>query len=122
MDKFGRRPLLLFGSIAMTICRIIIAVLVGLYHSTWAQHKDKGWVSVAFLFVYMLAFGMTWGMLGDTEWNISILTPSRSSSMGNAVRDLPQLIESEKRRLEHLQQLAKQFHHRPDYAAADLEH
>lgn len=61
MDKFGRRPLLLFGSVVMTICHIIIAVLVGLYNSTWAQHKDKGWVSVAFLFIYMLAFGMSWG-------------------------------------------------------------
>lgn len=40
---------------------IIIAVLVGLYNATWAQHEDKGWVSVAFLFIYMLAFGMTWG-------------------------------------------------------------
>ncbi|KAG9791602.1 general substrate transporter, partial [Aureobasidium melanogenum] len=61
MDKFGRRPLLLLGSIGMTISHIIIAVLVGLYFDTWADHKDKGWVAVAFLFVYMLIFGMTYG-------------------------------------------------------------
>jgi len=61
MDRYGRRPLLLLGSVGMTICHVIIAVLVGLYNETWAQHKDKGWVSVAFLFLYMLLFGMTWG-------------------------------------------------------------
>jgi MFS family permease len=61
MEKYGRRPLLLLGSTGMTTCHIVIAVLVGLYNETWAQHTDKGWVSVAFLFLYMLLFGMTWG-------------------------------------------------------------
>lgn len=61
MERFGRRPLIFLGSIGMTICHIVIAVLVGLYNATWAEHKDKGWVSVAFLFLYMLIFGMTWG-------------------------------------------------------------
>lgn len=61
MEKYGRRPLLLLGSVGMTICHIIIAALVGLYNETWAENKDKGWVSVAFLFSYMLVFGMTWG-------------------------------------------------------------
>ncbi|PSK56926.1 hypothetical protein B9Z65_6550 [Elsinoe australis] len=61
MDKFGRRPLLYLGSAGMSICHIIIAVLVGLYFDTWADNRDKGWVSVAFLFIYMLIFGMTWG-------------------------------------------------------------
>lgn len=61
MDKFGRRPLLYLGSAGMSICHIIIAVLVGLYFDSWADNRDKGWVSVAFLFIYMLIFGMTWG-------------------------------------------------------------
>ncbi|KAL2004641.1 hypothetical protein VTN00DRAFT_3377 [Thermoascus crustaceus] len=34
MDRYGRRPLLLVGSVGMTICHIIIAVLVGLYNET----------------------------------------------------------------------------------------
>ncbi|KIX08811.1 uncharacterized protein Z518_03468 [Rhinocladiella mackenziei CBS 650.93] len=61
MDKFGRRPLLLLGSVGMTVSHIVIAVLVGLYYDSWADHKDKGWVAVAFLFLYMLVFGMTFG-------------------------------------------------------------
>jgi MFS family permease len=61
LDRYGRRPLLLIGSVGMTICHIVIAALVGLYNEKWDQHKDKGWVSVAFLFIYMLLFGCSWG-------------------------------------------------------------
>ncbi|KAL1993482.1 hypothetical protein VTN49DRAFT_3431 [Thermomyces lanuginosus] len=61
MDKFGRRPLLLIGSVAMSISHIIIAVLVGLYDDNWPAHRPQGWTSVAFLFLYMLAFGASWG-------------------------------------------------------------
>lgn len=61
MDRFGRRPLLLFGSVGMTISHVVIAVLVGLYFDSWGDHKDKGWVAVAFLFLYMLLFGASFG-------------------------------------------------------------
>lgn len=61
MDAWGRRPLLVWGSAGMCVCHTIIAVLVGLYYDSWADHVDKGWVSVAFLFLYMLIFGATWG-------------------------------------------------------------
>lgn len=61
MDAWGRRALLLIGSSVMTVCHVVIAVLVGLYYSSWATNVDKGWVSVAFLFIYMLFFGATWG-------------------------------------------------------------
>lgn len=61
MDRYGRRLLLLFGSAGMCISHVIIAVLVGLYWEKWDDHVDKGWVAVAFLFIYMLVFGMTWG-------------------------------------------------------------
>jgi MFS family permease len=54
MDRFGRRPLLLWGSVAMCISHVIIAALVGQYSDNWPAHKVQGWVSVAFLFVYML--------------------------------------------------------------------
>jgi MFS family permease len=36
MERYGRRPLLLLGSVGMTVCHIVIAVLVGLYNETWA--------------------------------------------------------------------------------------
>ena len=61
MDRFGRRSLLLWGSIFMTCSHAIIAVLVGLFSSDWSAHRSEGWVSVAFLLFYMLSFGATWG-------------------------------------------------------------
>lgn len=61
MDRFGRRPLLLLGSVGMTISHVVIAVLVGLYYNAWTDHPTQGWVAVAFLFLYMLVFGMTYG-------------------------------------------------------------
>lgn len=61
MDRFGRRPLLLWGSAAMTISHIIISIMVGLYSSNWPAHTAQGWTSVAFLFVYMVSFGASWG-------------------------------------------------------------
>ncbi|KAF2144680.1 uncharacterized protein K452DRAFT_266697 [Aplosporella prunicola CBS 121167] len=61
MDKVGRRPLLLGGSLVMFIAHLIIAVLVGKFDKDWPAHKPEGWASVAFLFVYMLAFGASWG-------------------------------------------------------------
>lgn len=61
MDRFGRRPLLLWGSLFMTLSHLIIAVLVGKFSSDWSSHRAAGWVSVAFLMFYMLSFGASWG-------------------------------------------------------------
>lgn len=61
MDRFGRRPLLLWGSMFMTLSHLIIAILVGKFSSDWPGHRAAGWVSVAFLLFYMLSFGASWG-------------------------------------------------------------
>ncbi len=61
MDRFGRRPLLLWGSFFMTISHFFVAILVGKFSSDWPHHKAAGWVSVAFLLFYMLSFGSSWG-------------------------------------------------------------
>ncbi|KAL8770024.1 MAG: hypothetical protein Q9194_005278 [Teloschistes cf. exilis] len=61
IDRFGRRPLLLWGSIFMTVSHLIIAVFVGKYNKHWSDHRGPGWASVAFLLFYMLSFGASWG-------------------------------------------------------------
>ncbi|KAI4129854.1 MAG: hypothetical protein LQ338_002037 [Usnochroma carphineum] len=61
IDRFGRRPLLLWGSFFMTISHLIIAVFVGKYNKHWSDHRGPGWASAAFLLFYMLSFGATWG-------------------------------------------------------------
>lgn len=61
LDSFGRRKILMYGSVGMFISHFIIAILVGLYSHNWPANTDKGWTSVAFLLFYMLAFGASWG-------------------------------------------------------------
>ncbi|KAL8889296.1 MAG: hypothetical protein Q9215_003420 [Flavoplaca cf. flavocitrina] len=61
IDRFGRRPLLLWGSFFMTISHLIIAVFVGKYSQNWPAHRGPGWASAALLLFYMLSFGATWG-------------------------------------------------------------
>ncbi|KAI1339717.1 putative MFS monosaccharide transporter [Xylariaceae sp. FL0016] len=61
MDRYGRKMLLLWGSVGMTISHVVIAGLVGGYSSNWPAHTAQAGVSVAFLFIYMLSYGATWG-------------------------------------------------------------
>ncbi len=83
MDKFGRRKLLMVGSVFMTISHVIIAALVGQFSSNWPAHTAEGWTSVAFLFLYMLAFGASWG---PVPWAMpSEIFPSSLRAKGVAI-------------------------------------
>lgn len=128
MDAWGRRPLIIWGAAGMGICHVIIAVLVALYNDSWAEHVDMGWVSVAFLFLYMLLFGATWG---PVPWGKSSSAPAHptgavsqklTSRFSHAERDLPLVDPIERCRLGHVLELAEQLHHRPHHAAADPKH
>lgn len=61
LDRYGRRTILLLGSVGMFISHFIIAILVGLYSDDWPSHPAPGWTSVCFLLVYMLVFGASFG-------------------------------------------------------------
>ncbi|KFY31313.1 hypothetical protein V493_01217 [Pseudogymnoascus sp. VKM F-4281 (FW-2241)] len=61
MDRFGRRSLLLYGSVCMFFSHLIIAILVGKFSDDWPSHKPEGWTSVGFLLFYMISFGASWG-------------------------------------------------------------
>lgn len=45
----------------MAISHIIIAGLVGEGQKDWAANTSMGWTAVAFLLIYMIAFGSSWG-------------------------------------------------------------
>ncbi|KAK9776636.1 putative Major facilitator superfamily (MFS) profile domain-containing protein [Seiridium cardinale] len=61
LDHYGRRKLLLVGAIIMATSHAIIAILVGKFSYDWPGHSAEGWASVAFLMVFMLGYGCTWG-------------------------------------------------------------
>ena len=100
MDRFGRRPLLLWGSFFMTLSHLIIAILVGKFSNNWPVHRTAGWVSVAFLLFYMLSFGASWGPVSplplmfafpcrDTVWKVALDAKRLSPHARLADRFLP---------------------------------
>jgi MFS family permease len=61
LDRFGRRTILLWGSVGMFLSHLIIAIFVAKFSDDWPSHRPEGWTSVAFLIFYMISFGASWG-------------------------------------------------------------
>ena len=57
VEKWGRRPLLMFGAIGMCVCQFIVAsVGTALPHQIAAQNA-----LIAFVCIYIFFFATTWG-------------------------------------------------------------
>jgi sugar porter (SP) family MFS transporter len=65
LDRVGRRKLLIYGGVCMAAAHVVIAALVGKYSYDWPSHALEGRVSAAFLYIFMLAYGFSWG---PTPW------------------------------------------------------
>ncbi|KAM0331631.1 hypothetical protein ACHAQA_003310 [Verticillium albo-atrum] len=69
VDKWGRRPLLLWGAVGMCICQLIVAVVgtvsTGQYENGEIFVKNLGGqrAAVAFVCIYIFFFASTWGPL-----------------------------------------------------------
>ena len=61
IDRVGRKPLLLAGSIGMFCSMIIVAVIVAKCQNDWEHHASAGWAAVAFIWIYIANFGYSWG-------------------------------------------------------------
>jgi hypothetical protein len=79
LDKVGRRPPLLVGSVGMTVCHFVVAAMIGecakqprvyggfaetllaKYSNDWPAHQAQAWVGVAFINFYMVPYGVGWG-------------------------------------------------------------
>ncbi|GFZ51342.1 hypothetical protein JCM24511_09102 [Saitozyma sp. JCM 24511] len=61
LDKVGRRPPLLVGSVGMTICHFVVAAMIAKYPNDWPAHQAQAWVGVAFIIFYMVPYGVGWG-------------------------------------------------------------
>ena len=58
IEKFGRRPLLLYGAIMMCICEYLVAI-IGV---TISIHNKSGQQAlIALVCIYIAAFASTWG-------------------------------------------------------------
>jgi MFS family permease len=68
VDNWGRRPTLFLGSTALAICLAIIAAIVAQFGDNWTANQTAGNAAVAFLYIYIAIFAVTWGPLA---WVVS---------------------------------------------------
>ncbi|PBP20311.1 hypothetical protein BUE80_DR008963 [Diplocarpon rosae] len=61
LDRFGRKWILLLGSLGMFVSHLSIAILVAKCSHDWPSNRPGAWTCVAFLFFYMISFGASWG-------------------------------------------------------------
>ena len=50
IDKVGRKPLMIAGSVGMALCHITVGVIVATCSHDWKAHVAAGWVAVGKLF------------------------------------------------------------------------
>ncbi|GAP84441.1 putative high-affinity glucose transporter [Rosellinia necatrix] len=61
IDRIGRKPVLTVGAIGMATCHIIIAVIVAKNADRWSSQSAAGWAAVAFVWIFVIHFGYSWG-------------------------------------------------------------
>jgi sugar porter (SP) family MFS transporter len=83
IDRVGRKPMLLVGSVVMFVSMVITAIIVAKFRHDWVDHAAAGWVAVAFIWVYVGAFGATWG---PASWTlVSEIFPLSIRSKGASI-------------------------------------
>lgn len=66
IDKVGRKPMLIAGSIVMWISMVLAGIIVAKFGHDWVKHSAAGWTAVVFIWIYVGAFGATWGPVSWT--------------------------------------------------------
>ncbi|KAL8659509.1 MAG: hypothetical protein Q9226_000402 [Calogaya cf. arnoldii] len=61
IDKLGRKPVMLAGSVGMAFCHFTIAIIFAKNQYQWATHKTAGWAAVAMVWFFVVNFGYSWG-------------------------------------------------------------
>ncbi|KAF9030975.1 general substrate transporter [Hymenopellis radicata] len=61
IDQVGRKPVLVSGAFLMAGCHFIVAILTSLYHDSWTSHSSAGWAACAFVWLFAIGFGYSWG-------------------------------------------------------------
>lgn len=57
IEKFGRRPLLIWGALGMVICQFLVAII----GTTDGQNPSAVRAEIAFICIYIFFFATTWG-------------------------------------------------------------
>jgi len=58
--------MLLVGSVVMGASMVTVGVIVAKFRHDWPAHEAAGWAAVALVWIYIAAFGATWGPVSWT--------------------------------------------------------
>ncbi|VUC23520.1 unnamed protein product [Clonostachys rosea] len=83
IDKVGRKPMLYVGSVVMWISMVLAGIIVAKFQHDWVAHAAAGWTAVAFIWVYVGAFGATWGPVSWTL--VAEIFPLSIRSKGSSI-------------------------------------
>ncbi|KAK7522307.1 quinate permease [Phyllosticta citriasiana] len=61
IDKLGRKPMMISGSVGMCICQVIVGVIIATCGQDWLAHKAAGWAAVVFVWIYVINYAASWG-------------------------------------------------------------
>lgn len=61
LDKMGRKPTLMAGSLFMTLAMAIVAVIQGIFDENWVGNEAKGWGAVACMYFFIANYAYSWG-------------------------------------------------------------
>ncbi|KAH9935235.1 general substrate transporter [Epithele typhae] len=64
IDRLGRRPLLRWGSLAMALSHLLIAIFIIVYGSSWSEHPAAAYASLACVYAFTAAYGVSYGPIG----------------------------------------------------------
>ncbi len=85
MDRWGRKKVLLVGATGMGIAQLIVGTLYAVYKDSWASHRDAGWATAVFIWIYISNFAFS---IGCVNWIMpsEIFPPGvRSQAVGVAI-------------------------------------
>jgi MFS family permease len=85
MDRWGRKKVLLVGATGMGIAQLIVGTLYAVYKDSWAAHRDAGWATAVFIWIYISNFAFS---IGCVNWIMpsEIFPPGvRSQAVGVAI-------------------------------------
>ncbi|KAM3448353.1 hypothetical protein MY3296_007887 [Beauveria thailandica] len=83
IDRVGRKPMLIVGSIVMGIAMVTVGVIVAKFMHDWPSHSAAGWAAVALIWVYIAGFGATWGPVSWTL--VSEIFPLSIRAKGSSI-------------------------------------
>ncbi|KAG2017805.1 sugar transporter [Coprinopsis cinerea AmutBmut pab1-1] len=76
VDQLGRKPVLISGAFLMAACHLIVAILSGLFYTSWDTHIAAGWAACVLVWIFAIGFGYSWGpcawILVAEIWPLSV--------------------------------------------------